>query len=191
MEQATFKTKFLAFLGALWIRSLRIRLHTPDDYRAGILGLWHRDLLASCAAFKDKGVHVLISESKDGEIFARATRRLGYEVTRGSDSHGSTNVRHLLKSLRNGKFTGMALDGPHGPALQAKPGSFWLSKASGKPLWLIDVKKYGPHITLKSWDNFIIPLPLTAIDIEIKYLWNANEIREPQKGDRNYKETQP
>jgi hypothetical protein len=38
----------------------------PDDFRPGILGLWHKDLLASCAAFKDKNVHILVSESSDG-----------------------------------------------------------------------------------------------------------------------------
>ena len=113
--------------------------------------------------------HILVSESSDGEFFAQAAKRLHYEVTRGSDTHGATNVRHLLQSLRSGRFVGMALDGPHGPALQVKPGSLWLSKASGRPLWLFCIK-YGRHFQLNGWDNFIIPLPLTAIDIEIKYL---------------------
>ena len=173
MKFAVLKTKLLAWLGALWMRSLRIRLHEPDDFRPGILGLWHKDLLASCAAFKDKNVHILVSESSDGEFFAQAAKRLHYEVTRGSDTHGATNVRHLLQSLRSGRFVGMALDGPHGPALQVKPGSLWLSKASGRPLWLFCIK-YGRHFQLNGWDNFIIPLPLTAIDIEIKYLLPEN-----------------
>lgn len=168
------KVNLAAFFGALWIRSLRVRFNAPDDYRPGVLGLWHQDLLASCAAFKHKNVHVLISESGDGEIFARATERLGYRVTRGSDSHGSTNVRHLLRTLKNGGFVGMALDGPHGPAHEVKPGSFWLSEASGRPLWLIGVR-YGRCIRLKTWDNFIVPLPLTTIDIQIKYFFKADE----------------
>lgn len=168
------KVKLASFLGALWIRSLRVRFSVPDDYAPGVLGLWHQDLLASCAAFKDKNVHVLISESGDGEIFARATQRLGYKVTRGSDTSGSTNVRHLLRTLKDGGFVGMALDGPRGPALEVKPGSFWLAEASGRPLWLICVR-YGRHVRLKTWDNFIVPLPLTTIDVEIKYYLSANE----------------
>lgn len=155
------------------MRSLRIRLRLPDDFRPGILGLWHKDLLASCAAFKDKNVHILVSESSDGEFFAQAAKHLHYEVTRGSDTHGATNVRHLLQSLKEGRFVGMALDGPHGPALQVKPGSLWLSKTSGRPLWFFDIK-YGKHFRLNGWDKFIIPLPLTAIDIEIKYLLPVN-----------------
>ena len=162
-----------ALVGSIWMRSLRIRLKVPEDFRPGILGLWHKDLLASCAAFKDKNVHILVSESSDGELFAQAAKRLHYEVTRGSDTHGATNVRHLLKSLKENRFVGMALDGPHGPALQVKPGSLWLSKASGQPIWLFCIK-YGKHFCLNGWDNFIIPLPLTAIDIEIKYLLPVN-----------------
>ena len=173
MKTSSLKTKLLAWLGALWMRSLRIRLRVPDDFRPGILGLWHKDLLASCAAFKDKNVHILVSESSDGEFFAQAAARLRYEVTRGSDTHGATNVRHLLKSLRKGRFVGMALDGPHGPALQVKPGSLWLANASGRPLWLFFFF-FGKHFHLNGWDNFIIPLPLSAIDIEIKYLLHEN-----------------
>lgn len=169
MSKNALKARILSAIGAFWIRSIRIRFHTPEDFRPGILGLWHRDLLASCAAFKDKGVHVLISESSDGEIFAKATQKLGYEVTRGSDSHGSTNVRHLLRSLKSGKFVGMALDGPRGPALEVKPGSKWLAESSGTPLWIIE-PRYGAHFTLNTWDKFIVPLPLSSIDIEIKYL---------------------
>lgn len=153
-----------------------MRLKVPEDYRPGVLGLWHRDLLASCAAFRGKGVHVLISESGDGDIFAHATERLGYKVSRGSDTHGSIGVRHLLRTLRRGGFVGMALDGPRGPALQVKPGSRWLADSSGCPLWLIDVR-YGRHFRLKTWDNFVVPLPLTSIDIEIKYLCAENEPR--------------
>ena len=174
MKKPPLKTKLLGWLGALWMRSLRIRLTVPEDFRPGILGLWHKDLLASCAAFKDKNVHILVSESSDGEFFAQAASRLHYEVTRGSDTHGATNVRHLLQSLKDGRFVGMALDGPHGPALQVKPGSLWLSKASGRPLWLFCIK-YGKHFRLNGWDNFIIPLPLSSVDIEIKYLLPENK----------------
>jgi lysophospholipid acyltransferase (LPLAT)-like uncharacterized protein len=177
------KTRLLTALGALWMRSLRIRLTVPEDFRPGILGLWHKDLLASCAAFKDKNVHILVSESSDGEFFAQAAKRLHYIVTRGSDTHGATNVRHLLKSLRDNRFVGMALDGPRGPALQVKPGSLWLSKASGRPLWLFCIK-YGRHFRLNGWDNFIIPLPLSSIDIEIKYLLPENNSKKENSRDR-------
>lgn len=112
---------------------------------------------------------MLVSASDDGEIFANAAKSLGYEVTRGSDTNGSSNVRFVLKSLKEGKFAGMALDGPRGPALEVKSGSRWLARRSGTPLWHI-IPKYGAHFRLNTWDKFIVPLPLSSIDIEIKYL---------------------
>ena len=175
MSKHSFKVKLKAFLATLWIKSLRIRLHSPESFEPGILGIWHKDLLASAAAFKNWGVHTLISESNDGDLFAAIVQNLGYSVTRGSSTHGATNVRHLLTPLREGRFVGMALDGPRGPALEVKQGSIWLAKSSGRPLWLIDAK-YGAHITLKTWDKFVLPLPLTSIDIEIKYLCNCENL---------------
>ncbi|MBR1746037.1 MAG: DUF374 domain-containing protein, partial [Fibrobacter sp.] len=84
------------------MKSLRVRVHAPEGYGPGILGVWHRDLLACGAAFRGMGVHALVSESHDGEFLARTLTRLGYTVTRGSDTRGSLNVRHLLKTLRSG-----------------------------------------------------------------------------------------
>ena len=169
MQKRTFKVRLGAFLASLWVRSLRIKLSVPDNFAPGILGIWHKDLIASTAAFKNWGVHAFISESNDGDLFTMVAQKNGYAVTRGSDTHGSTNVRHVLSALKQGQFAGMALDGPRGPAEQVKPGSRWLSEKSGRPLWFVSVK-YGPHITLKTWDKFILPLPLTSIDIQIKYL---------------------
>ena len=157
-----------SFLVSLWLRSLRVRLETPEEFGPGILGTWHRDLLASCATFKDMGVHAFVSQSKDGDFFSATAKRLGYVVTRGSDSHGALNVRHLLESLNAGHFAGMALDGPHGPAGIVKPGSLWLSRKSGRPLWEIQVQ-YGRHFTLHTWDRFIIPFPMSTIVVRIKY----------------------
>ena len=163
-----FRAKLASLVVSLWLRSLRVRLELPEGYGPGILGIWHRDLLACCAAFKDKGVHALISESRDGDFFSATAKRLGYKVTRGSDSHGALNVRRLLDSLNAGQFAGMALDGPRGPADIAKPGSLWLSRKSGRPLWEIQVQ-YGMHFTLHSWDRFVIPFPMSTIVVRIKY----------------------
>ena len=177
-----FGVNFAAFVCRLWINSLRVRITAPSDYGPGILGVWHRDLLACGAAFKGMGVHALVSESHDGEFLARTLTRLGYTVTRGSDTRGSLNVRHLLKTLQSGGFVGMALDGPRGPALEVKPGSPWLAKASGRPLWQVNAR-YGAHFTLHTWDNFVVPLPMSSIDIEIKYFCIENS--------ENRKEVQP
>lgn len=169
MTKPPIKVRLCSLLASLWIKSLRISLSTPENFSPGIIGIWHRDLLAATATFKNRGVHAFISESDDGELFACIAQKMGYIVTRGSSSHGASNIRHILASLNQGFFAGMALDGPRGPAKKIKPGSQWLSHKSNRPLWIVSAK-YGRHLTLKTWDKFILPLPLTSIDIEIKYL---------------------
>nr|AGS52408.1 putative lipoprotein [uncultured bacterium contig00085] len=130
-----------------------------------VIGLWHQDLPACLAAFKGRNIAVLISRSRDGGKFAKLSERLGYNVFRGSSSRGQSEVRHLLKSLRNGFSAGMALDGPKGPALTAKPGAEWLAKKTGVPLVKICVK-YSRAFRLKSWDKTFIPLPFSNVYID-------------------------
>lgn len=149
-----------------WIRSLRIKLVMPSNFESGVLALWHRDLAACTAAFKDKNIHVLISQSADGEKFAQIAKALGYEVTRGSSSRGSLYIRHLLKSLRDKRSVGMALDGPKGPAFEAKPGTLWLINKSNQPAWMLS-PRYGAHMQLKSWDKSIIPFPFSKIVMKV------------------------
>jgi len=159
---ASLKQVLLTKVIEWWIRSLRIKLVIPSNLEAGVLALWHRDLVACTAAFKDKNVHVLISQSADGENFAKIAQTLGYEVSRGSSSHGSLHIRHLLKSLYEERYVGMALDGPKGPAFEAKPGTLWLIHKSNRPAWMLS-PHYGIHIQLKSWDKSIIPFPFSKI----------------------------
>jgi lysophospholipid acyltransferase (LPLAT)-like uncharacterized protein len=61
----------------------------------------------------------------------------------------------------------MALDGPKGPALIAKPGAEWLANKAKIPLVKIEVK-YSHAFRLNSWDKTLIPLPFSKITILVK-----------------------
>ena len=167
MVSFTLKTRFLCILATFWLRSLRISFTPPPLFVPGIIGIWHRDLMACCGTFKGKGIQAMISLSKDGDSVTYIAQKMGYKVSRGSDTQGAANVRHLLKTLKKDGFVAMALDGPRGPAMEVKPGSPWLSKASGRPLWLVEVS-YGAHLTLKTWDKFVVPLPFSKIRVQVK-----------------------
>ena len=115
MQKNSLKVRLGALFASLWIRSLRIRLSTPDGFGPGILGVWHRDLLACAAAFKNWGVHTLISQSKDGDFFCshRKTARLP----------GDAGVRHPRFQQRaartQGAFAGAIRR--HGARRSARP----------------------------------------------------------------------
>jgi len=61
----------------------------------------------------------------------------------------------------------MALDGPKGPALIAKPGAEWLANKTKVPLAKVEVK-YSRAFRLNSWDKTFIPLPFSKITIFVK-----------------------
>ncbi|MDR3001066.1 MAG: DUF374 domain-containing protein [Fibromonadaceae bacterium] len=153
----------LVFFLKILVLSWRVRFEGKLPEPA-VIGLWHQDLPACLAAFKRKDIAVLISKSQDGSKFARLAQSLGYNVFRGSSSRGQSEVRHLLLALKSGNSAGMALDGPKGPALVAKPGAEWLAEKAKVPLINVSVK-YSCAFRLKSWDKTYIPLPFSKIEI--------------------------
>ncbi|MCL2260406.1 MAG: DUF374 domain-containing protein [Fibromonadales bacterium] len=155
----------LNFILKLLVLSWRIHFEKPLIQPA-VIGLWHQDLPACLAAFKYKNIAVLISQSGDGSKFAKLAKSLGYDIFRGSSSKGQSEVKHLFKALISGRSAGMALDGPRGPALIAKPGARWLADKTETPLLNITVK-YSHALRLNSWDKTFIPLPFAKITILI------------------------
>jgi lysophospholipid acyltransferase (LPLAT)-like uncharacterized protein len=126
--------------------------------------LWHQDLPGCMAAFRDRGIAVLISQSGDGEYAAEVARALGYQVFRGSSSRGQATLRGLIAPLRNGASVGMALDGPRGPAQVAKPGAKWLASQTQSKRIMLDVR-LGFSLRLGSWDQTRIPLPFSVVQV--------------------------
>ena len=154
----------LLYIVSLWVRSWRVRWKGPPPGEGVVIGLWHQDLPACLAAFRGKGIAVMISQSQDGELFAYVAKRLGYQVFRGSSSRGQGAVRHLLRILGEGTSVGMALDGPRGPAMIAKPGGEWLARQAHAPLARITVR-YTKMSRLKSWDRTCLPWPGSRITL--------------------------
>lgn len=171
MKKLFTKQRFFSFFIEFWLKTLRIYVSFPADFRPGVLGIWHRDLPAATAAFQKTGFYSMISESKDGELLALVAKSMGYHVVRGSSSHGASVIRKLLQPLENNHFVAMALDGPKGPAMKAKRGSSWLAEKANVPFWLVHVN-YSLKFSLNSWDKTQIPLPFSKIDIKVDYFSN-------------------
>ena len=149
---------------ALWLKTLRVEWPQGEPPERAVFGLWHQDLPACMAAFKRRGVTVMVSASHDGDLAAAAASCLGYTVVRGSSSRRQAALRALRHALSRGSSVGMALDGPHGPALQAKPGAEWLARTSGCSLVTLTLR-VGPHFRIRSWDHTIFPLPFAKVSV--------------------------
>lgn len=178
------KQQFFASLAAALARFVfsTIRLRVTD--RSGfltnppegprILVFWHNRIPAISAGFlryypkhhpSRKGVSVLTSPSKDGDILSGVMARLGMGSVRGSSSRrGATAMRELVTLLESGVDLAITPDGPRGPKYSLGPGAVFLSQKTGVPILPLHAR-YHHAIRLKTWDNFAIPLPFSRIDL--------------------------
>lgn len=151
-------------------KTLRYELDDPqtlDEIFAGfdspILCCYHDRLFAGAYYLRYRGLIVLTSNSKDGELSARAAQRLGFGMVRGSSSRGGQDALLQLAALmREGLPVFLTVDGPRGPRHRAKPGAAMLARMTGKPMLPIMLcpEKYW---TLRSWDKMVIPKPFSRV----------------------------
>jgi lysophospholipid acyltransferase (LPLAT)-like uncharacterized protein len=126
-----------------------------------IYAAWHSRLLLGMYVYRDCGINVLVSQSKDGELLVRALERFGFTATRGSSSRGAISSLKALASVAEaGKDIMIAPDGPRGPREQAKIGVIQLASLTGAPIvpwsWVGNRMK-----VVNSWDRLRIPLPFS------------------------------
>lgn len=136
-----------------------------------IIAFWHNKLfymsyyIAAHCIRKGREVVVLISASRDGEYMARAAEELGANVVRGSSSRrGGGGIRDLCRWAERGASLCVAPDGPKGPRYEVKEGTIYLAQKTGLPILPVSYRAKGA-LTLKSWDGFILPLPLTSVEV--------------------------
>jgi lysophospholipid acyltransferase (LPLAT)-like uncharacterized protein len=151
----------LRWLGASW--RIQAEGNAPGATRS-MGASWHGGLVPVAYRFRDLGIAVAVSRSRDGDFAAALLEGLGYrEPPRGSSSTaGAIALRGLLKRQRAGDTVGMVTDGPRGPAHVSKPGIIGLARLSGTPIVPIGVAA-RPALRLGSWDRMLLPLPFAAV----------------------------
>ena len=129
----------------------------------------HQDLAAAGLLNCDVRIRPLVSQSWDGERLDSLLSRIGYGVSvRGSSSRGGPQARdELMAYLASGGATGIAVDGPRGPARVPKPGAAVLARHG--PLIYVHVRA-SPVLRLKSWDRAQLPLPFARIQLRYELI---------------------
>lgn len=126
-----------------------------------IFTFWHVCLLSATWFWRNRGIVVMSSVSRDAEYTGRVIKRFGYGTARGSATRGGGRaLAEMAQCLDNGMEVGFTIDGPRGPAFVAKPGAVTLARHTGQAIlpFHIAAKKY---IEFPSWDRLQIPLPFT------------------------------
>lgn len=147
----------IEFRGAAWWHGRR------EAHTACMLALWHGHLLPLAFAMRGQGIHVLVSEHRDGEVIAQVLHRLGYSTVRGSTSRGGARALvEMVRLLRGGCVVGVTPDGPRGPAMRFTPGALVAAQRAGAPVvTLFATATRAWH--LGSWDRFMIPKPFAKV----------------------------
>jgi lysophospholipid acyltransferase (LPLAT)-like uncharacterized protein len=180
------KQHLLAFIAATLARmvfsTVRLRMNDRSGFLTDppsgprIMVFWHNRITAIAIGFlrhypgthpSRKGVSVLTSPSKDGDILAGVMAHLGMGAVRGSSSRrGSTAIRELTSLLDSRVDLAITPDGPRGPKYSLGMGAVFLAQKTGIPIMPVHAR-YHSAIRLKTWDNFAIPLPFSRVDITI------------------------
>jgi lysophospholipid acyltransferase (LPLAT)-like uncharacterized protein len=120
---------------------------------------WHGRLLMTPLVYGGRGLKILISRHRDGELISRTVRHFGLETVRGSSTRGGiAGIKALARALQEGYDVAIAPDGPRGPRCKVQPGVIQLAKLSGRPIFPFTFSA-SPRKVLPTWDHFIIPLP--------------------------------
>lgn len=150
-------------LGATW----RVRIAGEDPFEEGkpmVAATWHRGLVIATYCWRNRGIVIPVSQSRDGDLACSVLSRLGFgESPRGSSSRGATGLlRNLIRLTRAGETVGILPDGPRGPARIVKPGVIGLARATGAPVVPVGISA-SPSTQFGSWDRALLPLPFARV----------------------------
>jgi lysophospholipid acyltransferase (LPLAT)-like uncharacterized protein len=132
-----------------------------------IFCLWHNRLAISMIVHRrhPRKLAALVSASKDGALLAAVLGKFGVEQVRGSSSRrGPQALLELASRAEMGYDLAVTPDGPKGPRYVVQQGVIALAQVTGLPIIPVTCNT-RTKISLKSWDRFQIPLPLSRCEL--------------------------
>lgn len=177
------REQWLGLIGAgiakLLLATVRLRLDDQSGLTRKspdfplIFTFWHNRILAITKTHQRRyppcrrGVSVLTSPSKDGEILAQIMARFRMGAIRGSSSRrGSRALMECARLLESGADLAVTPDGPKGPRYRLGPGLILLAQTTGARILPVQAKFSHFH-EVRSWDGFRIPFPFSRIDVTL------------------------
>lgn len=126
-----------------------------------IFTFWHVCILSATWFWRNRGIVVMSSISRDAEYTGRVIKRFGYGTARGSSTRGGGRaLAEMAECSNSGIEVAFTIDGPRGPAYVAKPGAVTLARHTGQAILPFHIGA-SRYIELPSWDRLQVPLPFT------------------------------
>ena len=135
-------SRILPFLGAWFLKALygslrvrHVRQAKIDATPQYVMTFWHCQVVMMLHARYRRPLSALVSQSRDGELIARAFQYYGVNSSRGSSTRGAVaGLRDMVRRAREGHNLAITPDGPKGPARVAKDGAVLAAQATGLPI---------------------------------------------------------
>lgn len=139
-----------------------------DSGKPVVFACLHQDML-DCfnglpRAMPKRRLATMASYSRDGNLSSIALQALGYEVVRGSSSHGGGEALVMLKGLfAAGSSIVLACDGPKAPLGDVKPGTIHLAARLEAPI--LPVRAWGLQrlSSRRAWSKATISAPFLPV----------------------------
>ena len=170
-KKTTLKNKILSYLAYLIInfvcatsKIIRINKETVDELKSKfgsvIYAFWHGRQFVLVYSHRFENISIMTSYSADGELQTNILSKFGYDLVRGSHKkRGAVEATlELIKKIEKGQDIAFAVDGPHGPGFQVKPGTLFIAQKTGKPIIPVSTSAKYKKI-LSNWDRYLIPAP--------------------------------
>lgn len=130
-----------------------------------ILSAWHCNVFAGVIMIENLNFHILISQSRDGDLIDTIAKKFKNTSVRGSSSKGGIQaLKKLIKLAKENKRIVITPDGPKGPAFKVQDGIITLASKTGIPIIAFHLESTKQKIA-KSWDSTRIPFLFNKIII--------------------------
>jgi len=147
-------------------KTSRVIVEGDEPRGAAVFVNWHRFQSFLIPFHGSRRRWMLVSPAPQLTVIARFCRLCGLRLVRGASGERGKEAREELKNLlRGGESIALAVDGPHGPVFQAKPGCADLARATGVPIVPIAYRAKPAHEFKWRWDRTLMPLPFSRITI--------------------------
>jgi lysophospholipid acyltransferase (LPLAT)-like uncharacterized protein len=139
-----------------------------DNGEKGIVALWHQRMYGVIGYAKNATRYrpsAIISRSNDGDLMSSLVRRFSFRPIRGSSSRGGKDaLSAIVDDLKGNPLAIHAADGPRGPSGTVKAGLVRIAQLSRAKIFPVYIS-FSRAWSLRSWDRFLIPKPLSKIRI--------------------------
>jgi len=125
-----------------------------------IYGHWDGKQIMLFSFARDKNLVITASFSDAGETLIHTHRFFTFFPVRGSSSRGGLMaLKGIIRKIREGKNSAIAVDGPRGPYQKAKMGIIEIAKMTGAVILPLTASVKNKIILKNYWNQVEIPLP--------------------------------